>query len=114
MRFANNILENNSRRYANGTLDIRGQLSGMKKLLAKGENGTFWAKDFDIEGCEMVGLAYLDCIKPTDKTVEVDLVLRTYADGRKTVKTVVVHEWELTDYERLAKAYDLIMTLLNM
>ena len=112
MRFANNILENNC--YAPKINKVYGQLSGMKKLLAKGENGTFWAKDFDIEGCEMVGLANLDCIKPTGKTVEVDIVLATYADGRKTVKTVEVKEWELIDYERLAKAYEMIMGLLNM
>jgi hypothetical protein len=37
-----------------------------------------------------------------------------FFDGRKTVKTVVVHEWELTDYERLAKAYEMIMALLNL
>lgn len=112
MRFANNILENNC--YAAQTNKVYGQLSGMRKLLAKGENGTFWANDFGIEGCEMVGLSYLNCIKPTGKTVEVDIVLRTYADGRKTVKTVVVHEWELTDYEKLAKAYELLMALLNL
>lgn len=110
MRFANNIFDNIHR----APSKFYGQLSGMKKLLAKGENGTFWAKDFDIEGCEMVGLAYLDCIKSTGKTVEVDIVLRTYADGRKTVKTVEVKEWELTDYERLAKAYELLMTLMNL
>ena len=112
MRFANNILENNC--YAPTINKVYGQLSGMKKLLAKGENGTFWAKDFDIEGYEMVGLANLDCIKPTGKTVEVDIVLRTYADGRKTVKTVEVKEWELIDYERLAKAYVMIMGLLAL
>lgn len=114
MRFANNILENF---YGIGlTQDLKpfGQLSGMKKLLAKGENGTFWAEDFGIEGCEMVGLAYLDCIKPTGKTVEVDIVLKTYANGRKVVKTVEIKEWELTDYERLAKAYELIVALLNL
>ena len=112
MRFANNILENNC--YAPKTNRLYGQLSGMKKLLAKGENGTFWAKDFDIKSYEMVGLSYLDCIKETGKTVEVDIVLKTYADGRKTVKTVEVKEWELIDYERLAKAYEMIMGLLNM
>ena len=112
MRFANNILENNCR--IKWTEKPWGQLSGMKKLLAKGENGTFWAEDFSIESYEMVGLAYLDCIIPTGKTVEVDIVLKTYADGRKTIKTVEVKEWELTDYERLAKAYELIMALLNL
>ena len=112
MNVSKNILDN-AYRVSMG-LRLCGQLSGMKKLLAKGENGTFWAKDFDIEGCEMVGLSYLDCIRATGKTIEVDLVLRTYADGRKTVKTVEVQEWELTDYERLAKAYEMIMALLNM
>ena len=114
MRFANKILENY---YGIGlTQDLKpfGQLSGMKKLLAKGENGKFWASDFDIKGHEMVGLAYLDCIKPTGKTVEVDIVLKTYANGRKVVKTVEIKEWELTDYERLAKAYELIVALLNL
>lgn len=40
MRFANNILENNNYRIARG-YEPNGQLSGMRKLLAKGENGTF-------------------------------------------------------------------------
>ena len=112
MRFANNILENYYR-VANG-IEPWGQLSGMKKLLAKGENGKFWAKDFGIEGYEMVGLSYLSVIKETGVTEEVDLVLRTYADGTKKIKTVEVKEWELLDYDRLAKAYDLIMALINL
>lgn len=114
MRFANNILENYYRA-ANG-LEPWGQLSGMKKLLAKGENGKFWASDFGISGAEMVGLSYLpiDIIKPTGKTVKVDIVLCTYADNTKKVKTVEVKEWELLDYERLAKAYELIMALINL
>lgn len=121
MRFANNILENNC--YAPKTNRLYGQLSGMKKLLAKGENGTFWAKDFDIEGCEMVGLSYLDCIKETGVTKEVEIqveafvgwnsVTKTYVTEMKTLK-VTAKEWELTDYERLAKAYEMIMGLLNL
>ena len=115
MRLANNVLENNFYAVALHN-DPCGQLGGMKKLLAKGENGKFWAKDFGISGAEMVGLSYLplDIIKPTGKTVEVDLVLRTYADNTKKVKTVEVKEWELLDYERLAKAYELIMALINL
>ena len=116
MRFANNILENF---YGIGlTQDLKpfGQLSGMKKLLAKGESGKFWAKDCGISGAEMVGLSYLpiSIIKPTGKTVKVDIVLRTYADNTKKVKTVEIKEWELLDYERLAKAYELIMALINL
>lgn len=111
MRFANNILENNYR-IARG-YEPNGQLSGMRKLLAKGENGTFWAKDFDIEGCEMVGLSYLECIKETGVTKEVDIVIET-SGNIKIVKTVKVKEWELTDYEKLAKAYELIMALINL
>ena len=113
MRFANNILENNF--YAVALRDNpRGQLGGMKKLLAKGENGKFWAKDFGISGAEMVGLSYLSVIKPTSRTTKIDLVLRTYADGTKKIKTVEVKEWELINYERLAKAYELIIALINL
>ena len=112
MRFANNILENNFYPMLCG--EPCGQLGGMKKLLAKGENGKFWAKDFGIEGYEMVGLSYLSVIKETGVTKEVDLVLRTYADGTKKIKTVEVKEWELLDYDRLAKAYELIMALINL
>ena len=103
MRFANNILENNF--YAMLHNDPRGQLGGMKKLLAKGENGKFWASDFGIKGHEMVALSYLpiDVIKPTGKTVKADIVLSTW-DDNKVVKTVEVKEWQLLDYERLAKA----------
>ena len=114
MRFANNILENNH--YVSMGLDPRGQLGGMSKLLTKGGNGKFWAKDFGITGAEMVGLSYLpiDIIKPTGKTVEVDIVLRTYADNTKKVKTVEVQEWELLDYDRLAKAYEMLTALIML
>ena len=113
MRFANNILENYYR-VSNG-VEPWGQLSGMKKLLVKGENGKFWAKDFDIKGYEMVALSYLpiDVIKPTGKTVTADIILETW-DDTKVVKTVEVKEWELLDCERLAKAYELIMALINL
>ena len=113
MRFANNILENN-----NYAVILRenpcGQLGGMKKLLAKGENGKFWASDFGINGNEMVGLSYLPIIKETGVTKEVDIVLKAWSDGKKVIKTIEVKEWELTDYERLAKAYELIMALINL
>ena len=112
MRLANNILENNF--YAVLLRDNpRGQLGGMKKLLAKGENGKFWASDFDIKGSEMVGLAYLSVIKETGVTKEVDIVIDAW-DNTKVVKTVKVKEWELLDYERLAKAYELIVALINL
>ena len=113
MRFANNILENNF--YAMLQNNPRGQLGGMKKLLAKGENGKFWASDFGIKGHEMVALSYLpiDVIKPTGKTVKADIVLSTW-DDTKVIKTVEVKEWELLDYERLAKAYELIVALINL
>lgn len=112
MRFTKDILEKNH--YVAFGYEPCGQLSGIKKLLAKGENGKFWAKDFDIKGHEMVGLSYLDVIKPTGVTKEVDIVLCEYGDGRKTVKTVTVHEWELLDYGRLANAYELLMALLTL
>ena len=112
MRFANDILELNTWSMSFGR-DPRGQLSGMKKLLAKGENGKFWASDFGIKGSEMVGLAYLSVIKETGVTKEVDIVIDAW-DDTKVVKTVKVKEWELTDYERLAKAYELIMALINL
>lgn len=112
MRFANNILENNNYAVALHN-DPCGQLGGMKKLLAKGENGKFWASDFGIKGSEMVGLAYLSVIKETGVTKEVDIVIDSW-DDTKVVKTVKVKEWELTDYERLAKAYELIMALINL
>ena len=112
MRFANNILKKNH--YVAFGYEPCGQLSGIKKLLAKGGNGKFWAKDFDIKGHEMVGLSYLEVIKPTGVTKEVDIVLYINGDGRKVVETVTVHEWELTDYDRLAKAYELIMALITL
>ena len=117
MRLANNILENNF--YAVLLRDNpRGQLGGMKKLLAKGENGKFWASDFGIKGSEMVGLAYLSVIKETGVTKEVEIELSYWDfDARKEKtykKMVTVKEWELTNYERLAKAYELIMALMNL
>lgn len=118
MRFANNILENNH--YINAGLEPCGQLGGMKKLLAKGGNGKFWAKDFGITGAEMVGLSYLpfDIIKPTGKTVEVDLTLAYWDWGTQSekpfTKKVEVQEWELLDYDRLAKAYEMLIALIML
>jgi hypothetical protein len=48
-----------------------------------------------------------------DGHYEVDIVTEAW-DNTKIVKTVKVKEWELTDYEKLAKAYELIMALLNL
>ena len=116
MRFANNILENNF--YAMLQNNPRGQLGGMKKLLAKGDNGMFWASDFGIKGSEMVGLAYLSVVKETGVTKEVEIELSYWDfDARKEKtykKMVTVKEWELLNYEKLAKAYELIMALMNL
>ena len=111
MRFANNILENNF--YAMLCGEPRGQLGGMKKLLAKGENGTFWASDFGIKGSEMVGLSYLGVIKDTGIRKEVEFEVERW-NGDKIIKKGTVIQWELTDYKRLAKAYELIMELMNL
>lgn len=111
MRFANNILENNFYPMLCG--EPCGQLGGMKKLLAKGENGTFWASDFGIKGSEMVGLSYLGVIKDTGIRKEVEFIVERY-NGDKIIKKGTVIQWELTDYERLAKAYELIMELMNL
>lgn len=117
MRFANDILELNTWGMSFGR-EPRGQLSGMKKLLAKGENGKFWASDFDIKGHEMVGLAYLSIVKETGVTKEVELTLMRWDWETQSeipyTKKVEVKEWELLDYERLAKAYELIMALINL
>jgi hypothetical protein len=116
MRFANNILENG--RYVQYGYEPIGQLGGIKKLLAKGENGKFWASDFGIKGSEMVGLAYLSIVKETGATKEVEIELSYWDfDARKEKtykKMVTVKEWELLDYERLAKAYELIVALINL
>ena len=116
MRFANNILENNF--YAMLHNDPRGQLGGMSKLLTKGENGKFWASDFGIKGSEMVGLAYLSVVKETGVTKKVEIELSYWDFDTRQEKTykkmVTVKEWELLDYERLAKAYELIVALINL
>ena len=115
MRFANNILENNF--YAMLHNDPRGQLGGMKKLLAKGENGKFWASDFGIKGSEMVGLSYLAVIKETGVTKEVEFEVEQWLGGEDTqmiTKKGTVKQWELVDYERLKRAYELIMELMNL
>lgn len=111
MRLANNILENNF--YAMLYGEPCGQLGGMKKLLAKGENGTFWASDFGIKGSEMVGLSYLSVIKDTGVRKEVEFIIESY-NGDKIIKKGTVIQWELTDYERLKKAYELIVELMNL
>ena len=90
----------------------------MKKLLAKGKNGKFWASDFGIKGSEMVGLAYLSIVKETGVTKEVELTLMRWDWETQSeipyTKKVKVKEWELLDYEKLAKAYELIMALINL
>lgn len=111
MRLANNILEKNF--YAMLCGEPCGQLGGMKKLLAKGENGKFWASDFGIKGSEMVGLSYLGVIKDTGVRKEVEFIVERY-NGDKIIKKGTAIQWELTDYERLAKAYELIMELMNL
>ena len=116
MRFANNILENNY--YSMLCGKPCGQLSGIKKLLAKGENGKFWASDFGIQGSEMVGLASLSIIKETGVTKEVEFEVQYY-DWKNNQeipikKKGIVKEWELLDYELLAKAYELIVDLMNL
>ena len=112
MRLANNILENNN--YAIILRDNPcGQLGGMKKLLAKGENGAFWASDFGITGAEMNGLSYLSVIKDTRVRKEVEFEVEKW-NGDKVIKKGTVIQWELTDYERLAKAYELIVALINL
>lgn len=116
MRFANDILENYYR--VNNGFEPWGQLSGMKKLLTKGENGKFWASDFDIKGSEMVGLALLSIVKPTGVTKEVEFEVQYY-DWKTNQeipikKKCTVKQWELVDYEKLAKAYELIMALINL
>jgi hypothetical protein len=119
MRFANDILELNTWGMSFGR-EPRGQLSGMKKLLVKGENGKFWASDFGIKGSEMVGLAYLplDVIKETGVTKEVEITLMRWDWETQSeipyTKKVKVKEWELLDYEKLARAYELIMALINL
>lgn len=111
MRLANNILENNF--YAMLSGEPCGQLGGMKKLLAKGGNGKFWASDFGIKGSEMVGLSYLGVIKDTGIRKEVEFTVERW-NGDKIIKKGTVIQWELTDYERLAKAYELLMALINL
>ena len=112
MRFANNILENNF--YATILRnDPIGQLGGMKKVLAKGENGTFWASDFGIKGSEMVGLSYLSVIKDTGIRKEVEFTVEKW-NGEVITKKGTVIQWELTDYERLKRAYELIMELMSL
>lgn len=111
MRLANNILENNF--YAMLFGEPRGQLGGMKKLLAKGENGTFWASDFGIKGSEMVGLSYLSVIKDTGVRKEVEFAVERW-NGDKIIKKGQVIQWELIDYERLKRAYELIVELMNL
>lgn len=118
MKLAHTILEN-FYRFNNG-LEPWGQLSGMGKLLTKGENGKFWASDFGIKGHEMLALSYLPLtvIKETGVTKEVEIELSYWDfDARKEKtykKMVTVKEWELLDYERLAKAYELIVALINL
>jgi hypothetical protein len=118
MRFANNILDNYF--VVEMGFEPWGQLSGMKKLLAKGKNGKFWAKDFGINGGEMNALACLPItvIKPTGVTKEVEIELPCWdfdtQQEKSYKKTVDVKEWELLDYEKLAKAYELIMALITL
>ena len=112
MRFANNILENNFYATILRNNPI-GQLGGMKKILAKGENGTFWASDFGIKGSEMVGLSYLSVIKDTGIRKEVEFTVEKW-NGEVITKKGTVIQWELVDYERLKRAYELIMELMSL
>ena len=111
MRFTNDILEKGFWAMTFG--ESCDQLGGMKKLIAKGENGTFWASDFGIKGSEMVGLSYLSVIKDTGVRKEVEFAVERW-NGDKIIKKGQVIQWELTDYERLKRAYELIVELINL
>jgi hypothetical protein len=119
MKFAHTILENYRKSiFLDNGIRPFGQLAGMKKLLAKGESGIFWAKDFDITGAEMSALSHLSIIQPTGKVVEIEAELEYFdfdTQGRKPyTKAIKVHEWELLDYDKLQRAYELLMALIEL
>jgi hypothetical protein len=123
MKFANTIMDNEYR-VKNGITPHWGQLEVMRKLLAKGESGTFWASDFDIEGCEMVGLSYLpSVIKPTGATKEVEIIVEKWigwnnetneVEFQDVPMKVTAKQWELLDYDKLKRAYDLLVELMSL
>lgn len=62
-------------------------------LHARAYNKPFYAVDLGLNGGQINALSVNGLIEPTGNIKEVDLVLDTWGDGEKLIKTVKIKEW---------------------
>ena len=71
-------------------------------LRARTYNKPFYAEDLGLNGGQINGL-----IEPTGNTKEVELVLDTWGDGKKLIKTVKIKEWSCVNEKEMMSPYRL-------
>jgi hypothetical protein len=63
--------------------------------------------DLGLNGGQINGLRINGLIEPTGNTKVVDLVIDTYSDGRKIIKTVEIKEWRCVNEKEMMSPYRL-------
>lgn len=76
-------------------------------LRARTYNKPFYAEDLGLNGGQINGLRINGLIEPTGNTREVDLVLDTWGDGEKLIKTVKIKEWRCVNEKEMMSPYRL-------
>jgi hypothetical protein len=76
-------------------------------LRARTYNKPFYAVDLGLNGGQINGLRINGLIEPTGNTKVVDLVIDTYSDGRKIIKTVEIKEWRCVNEKEMMSPYRL-------
>lgn len=74
-------------------------------LHARAYNKPFYAVDLGLNGGQINGLRINGLIEPTGNTREVDLVLDTWGNGEKLIKTVKIKEWRCVNEKKMMSPY---------
>lgn len=74
-------------------------------LHARAYNKPFYAMYLGLNGGQINALRINGLIEPTGNTKEVDLVLNTWSDGRKIIKTVEIKEWRCVNAKEMMSPY---------
>lgn len=75
-------------------------------LRARAYNKPFYAVDLGLNGGQINALSVNRLIEPTGNIKEVDLILKTWSDGKELIKTVEIKEWKCID-EKMMSPYRL-------
>lgn len=76
-------------------------------LRARTYNKPFYAVDLGLNGGQINALRVNGLIEPTGNIKEVDLVLDTWGDGKKLIKTVKIKEWRCVNEKEMTSPYRL-------